>query len=132
MERIAGFRKTVLILAFLGTFFCSVFAQTPQIQYEKATTSDCVRTFDIGYEKLYYLTLAGINDYNFQIKEMQTKSGYIMFADNNNKVFLASIIYVSSTKSILKLTPCDNTYNFTVTTPSSLFRYIEENKLKTF
>lgn len=108
------------------------FGDTTQTQTKMATTTDCIKTFPIGFEKLYYLTLAGINQYNYKIKEMQTKSGFIIFTDNNNKTFLASIIYVSSTKSMLKLTPCDNTYNFTIHTPTNMFNYIEANQLKTF
>ena len=61
-----------------------------------------------------------------------SKDENTIFTDNNNKTFLASIIYVSSTKSMLKLTPCDNTYNFTIHTPTNMFNYIEANQLKTF
>ncbi|DAA95998.1 TPA: hypothetical protein CPT80_07800 [Candidatus Gastranaerophilales bacterium HUM_9] len=129
MERII---KLFFIL-FLAVCPCmQAFGDTTQTQTKMATTTDCIKTFPIGFEKLYYLTLAGINQYNYKIKEMQTKSGFIIFTDNNNKTFLASIIYVSSTKSMLKLTPCDNTYNFTIHTPTNMFNYIEANQLKTF
>lgn len=128
--------ERIILALFLVVGFCSpIFANTPvatTVPTQMATSTDCIRSFPIGYEKLYYLTLAGANQLNYQIKEMQTKGGFIVFADNNNKMFLASIIYVSSTKSMLKLAPCDNAYNFTISTPTNLFNYIEANQLKTF
>ena len=129
MERIV---KIFFILILAVCPCLQAFGDTAQTQTRMATTADCIKTFPVGFEKLYYLTLAGMNQYNYKIKEMQTKSGFIIFTDNNNKTFLASIIYVSSTKSMLKLTPCDNTYNFTVHTPTNMFNYIEANQLKSF
>jgi len=129
MERII---KVFFILVLAVCPWMQAFGDTAQTQTRMATTTDCIRTFPVGFEKLYYLALAGMNQYNYKIKEMQTKSGFIIFTDNNNKTFLASIIYVSSTKSMLKLTPCDNTYNFTVHTPTNMFNYIEANQLKSF
>ena len=130
MERII---KSLIIILFVFCInICVPTVANTNISATMATTTDCIKTFPIGFEKLYYLTLAGINQYNYKIKEMQTKSGFIIFTDNNNKTFLASIIYVSSTKSMLKLTPCDNTYNFTIHTPTNMFNYIEANQLKTF
>lgn len=128
--------ERIVLTLFLIFGFCPFsLANTPvttTVPTQMATPTDCVRSFPIGYEKLYYLTLAGTNQLNYQIKEMQTKGGFIVFVDNNNKMFLASIIYVSSTKSMLKLAPCDNAYNFTISTPNNLFNYIEANQLKTF
>lgn len=128
MERII---KLFAIIIFSISLCLPTMAETV-VQTKIASTTDCVKTFPIGYEKLYYLTLAAANNYNYKIKEMQTKGGFIIFTDNNNKVFLASIVYVSSAKSMLKLTPCDNTYNFTVGTPNNMFSYIEANQLKNY
>lgn len=128
MERVV---KVILILVFsLG--LCLPTMADNFVPTQMATPTDCVKTFPIGFEKLYYLTLSGINNYNYKVKEMQTKGGFILFVDNNNKVFLASIIYVSSSKSMLKLTPCDNAYNFTVGTPNNMFKYIEDNQLNNY
>ncbi len=128
MERIV---KVFFVFIFSICLCLPTMADTV-VQTKMATSSDCVKTFPIGFEKLYYLTLAATNQYNYKIKEMQTKSGFVIFTDNNNKTFLASIIYVSSAKSMLKLTPCDNTYNFTVGTPNNMFSYIEANQLKNY
>lgn len=124
--------RSFILIIFLSFAFVTPTMADNVVSTQMATPTDCVKTFPIGFEKLYYLTLAGINNYNYKVKEMQTKGGFIMFVDNNNKVFLASVIYVSSTKSILKLAPCDNTYNFTVGTPNNMFSYIEANQLNNY
>lgn len=97
----------------------------------KTELTNCVKTFPIGYEKLFYLALAGMNEYDYQIKEVQSKGGYIVFIINNQK-FLASIVYVSSTKSMLKITSFNGDYNFASEIPQKLFKYIETNQTKTF
>jgi len=99
---------------------------------KQAVMSDCIKTFPIGFEKLYYLTLAAANEYNYNIDEIQTKSGYIVFSIAGKRKFLASIIYVSSSKSMLKITPYDGIYNFTTETPQNIFKYVELNQNKTF
>ena len=99
----------------------------PQAEFE----THCVKTFPIGYEKLYYLTLAAINEYNYQIKELQTKGGYIVFVANSKKI-LGTVVYVSSNKSMLKLTPYNSDDSFSIYIPKNIFHYIEENQGKTF
>jgi hypothetical protein len=121
MERI----KIFLIAIVFSLCISPCYAETTM--NKMATSTDCLKTYQISYDKLYYLTLSALNQENLKIKEMQTKSGFITFADKNNKVYLASIIYVSSTKSILKITPCDNIYNFTTTALENIFMYIELN-----
>lgn len=128
MERIV---KTLLILS-LGILMPAFAdtrqpAKTPQqpVQAQKPELMKCVKTFPIAYDKLFYLTLAGINEYNYKIKEIQTRSGYIIFETGYRK-FLASIVYVSSQKSILKITPFSGNYDFNPTVVQNVFNYIDK------
>jgi hypothetical protein len=86
----------------------------------------------IGYEKLFFLTLASTNEYDYNIDEIQTKGGYIVFNTSSNQKFLATIVYVSSTKSMLKITPYNNSYSFSKEIPQKVFNYIETNQSKSF
>lgn len=126
MERIV---KTLIVLS-LGLFI-PAFADTQQAvqspqqtQVQKTELMKCVRTFELPYDKLFYLTLAGLNEYNYKIKEIQTRSGYIIFETGYRK-FLASIVYVSSQKSILKITPFSGNYDFNPTVIQNIFKYID-------
>ena len=126
MERIV---KILIILSF--GIFIPAFAETQQpvqsaqpVQVQKTELMKCVRTFELPYDKLFYLTLAGLNEYNYKIKEIQTRSGYIIFETGYRK-FLASIVYVSSQKSILKITPFSGNYDFNPTVIQNIFKYID-------
>lgn len=87
--------------------------------------STCTKTFPVGVEKLFYLTLSAANEYDYKIKEIQTKSGYIIFETGYRK-FLASVIYVSSEKSMLKITPYSGNYDFSPEVVQKVFNYITQ------
>ena len=94
------------------------------VQSVQPELSNCIKTYPIPYDNLYFLTLASLNEYNYDIKEIQTKSGYIIFETGYRK-FLASIVYVSSTKSMLKITPYSGNYDFPYNVIQNIFKYIE-------
>ena len=126
MERIIG----IIIIIFAFCLFCpnNVMAELPPAEQQtvvQPTPTDCVKTFSIPYDKLFYLTLAATNEYNYKIKEIQTKSGYIIFETGYRK-YLASIVYVSSEKSMLKITPYSGNYDFPINVPKTVFKYIEQ------
>lgn len=130
MERIVKLIFVVFILCFS---VCAVQADNTTVKPPVAASlSDCVKTFPIGYEKLYYLTLAATNEFDYQITEIQTRGGYIAFTTKNNQKFLASIIYVSASKAMLKITPYNGVYNFPSDIPQNFFKYIETYQAKNF
>lgn len=86
----------------------------------------CSKFFKLDKQKLFYLTLASVNANRFEIKEIQSKSGYILFIVGQ-RPFLASIIKVDNTNSMLKITPCNNVYFFPVGIVQNMFKYIELN-----
>lgn len=86
----------------------------------------CTKIFNIDAENLFYLTIAGINANRFQINEIQSRSGYVLF-NAVNKDFLASVIKLDSKTSMLKVTPVSNIYYFQPGIVLNIFRYIELN-----
>ena len=92
--------------------------------------SNCIRTFGINYEKLFLLTEAAIASNNFQVEELQTQGGYIVFSVAQYK-FLATVMAFGN-KAILKITPCNNNYTFPPVIVRNIFKYIEVNQYKKF
>lgn len=84
----------------------------------------CTKFFKMDSQKLFYLTLAGINANRFEIIEIQSQSGYVIFSAAQ-KQFLAKIITVDPKNSMLKITPCSNAYFFPVGIVQNMFKYIE-------
>lgn len=87
---------------------------------------NCTKIFGVNQEKLFYLTLASISANRFNIDEIQSANGYIIFSANRNK-YLATISKVDKTNAILKITPCNNVYNFPPGVLLNTFKYIDLN-----
>lgn len=87
---------------------------------------NCTKIFGVSQEKLFYLTLASISANRFNIDEIQSSNGYIIFSANRNK-YLATISKIDKTNAILKITPCNNIYNFPPGIITNTFKYIDLN-----
>jgi len=130
MERIRIVCLTLFTFIFMSSG--ALFANEPISMSTLVTTQNvsfemCNKIFNIPAEKLFYLSIAGINANRFQIDEIQSKTGYILFTAVN-KQFLASVVKVDSTKSILKITPTNNLYYFPPGIVLNIFKYIEVNE----
>lgn len=128
MERI----KFILVIV-----ICLLFGYGLNVTAEEMTLSalvtpqnvefnDCTKQYNIPPEKLYYLTAGAINENRFEVLELQSKTGYILFKAAG-KEFLASIVKLGTQKSMLKITPTDGNYYFAPGIVSNTFKYIDLN-----
>lgn len=130
MERIA---KLILCLCLLT---CSqVMAAGEQMSLSTLITAqnvhfeNCYKVFNTDNVSLFHLTIAAINANRFNIDEIQSKSGYILFTAVN-KQFLASVSNVNTNQGMLRITPADNNYYFQPGIILNIFKYIELNLSK--
>ena len=131
MERIK-----LKILLITAVVLCAVFLghpakceESPESQLtipQTVSYDNCTKTYYIPSEKLFYLTLASISANRFEIKEMQSKTGYILFKAAG-KEFLATVVYYGLNKSMLKITPTNNNYYFAPGIVLNIFKYIDLN-----
>jgi hypothetical protein len=98
----------------------------PPVQPQPVEFCSCNKFFKFDSQKLFYLTLAGVNANRFTINEIQSKSGYILFSVGQ-KQFLARVINIDAKNSMLKITPCDNIYFFPIGIVQNMFKYVELN-----
>ena len=126
-------KKVILFLALLliPTAFAVEQARpanpTPPITVpQNIMFQNCTKIFAVNKEKLFYLTLASLSANRFTVDEVQTANGYIIFTVNRNK-YLATVASVDSANSILKITPCNNVYNFPPGILLNTFKYIDLN-----
>lgn len=101
-------------------------AQSSPIQPQPVDFSNCSKSFKFNSQKLFYLTVAGVNANRFKIDEIQSKSGYVLFSVAQ-KQFLGKVISIDAQTSMLKITPCNNVYYFPVGIVQNMFKYIELN-----
>lgn len=100
---------------------------TPTPHQTIATYLDCVKIFQIPAENLFYLTLAGINDSNYNILELQSKTPSVLFKAYT-KEFIVIISARDAKSSYMKILPVDNIYNFSESFVRRIFSYIEINR----
>lgn len=128
--------KKVLML-FLMILFCVVpvmaedspaaqLAELELVTPQNIDFAKCVKTFNFPVEKLFYLSISAINANHFQIEELQSKMGYILFRAAN-KNFLMSVVKVDADHSMLKITPADNVYFFPYGVVYNIYKYIDLN-----
>lgn len=127
-------RKFILFLiCILGISSLGVFAAQDSIDASYAKTAasytnykDCIRLYKLPYEKLFYLTLSSVNFNKYEILEMQSRNGYIIFEEDGRE-FLLNVMRKDKNYTFLRLTPADNNYYFSPTIPQKIFRYIDLN-----
>ena len=136
MERII---KLVLFVALISGG--AVFAETstaqqapniptpPAIIIPKLTQDQCIKTFNVGFEKLFLLTEIAISSNNYTVEQIQSDGGYIVFSVNRYR-FLATVMSFSNSQAILKISPCDGNYAFPSIIIKNIFKNIETNQFK--
>ena len=119
-------KKFLLILSLFFVPFVFAEESAPITTPQNIAFENCTKIFAVNKEKLFYLTLGSLSANRFTIDEIQTSNGYIIFTANRNK-YLASVAGVDSANAILKITPCNNVYNFPPGIVTNTFKYIDLN-----
>ena len=121
----------IFILTMLPVFAEEVMqpvTQNPLVVPQNISFENCTKIYNITKEKLFYLTLASASANKFNINEIQTSNGYIIFNAGRNQ-YIATVAKVDDKNSILKITPCNNVYNFPPGILTNMFKYIDLNVL---
>ncbi len=86
----------------------------------------CTRNYILPAEKLFYMAIASAKENRFNVDEIQSKTGYILFTAAG-KQYLASVIKIDNENSQLKITPANNNYFFAPGIVLNFFKYIDLN-----
>lgn len=119
-------KKFLLFISLLFVPFVFAEESAPITAPQNIAFENCTKIFAVNKEKLFYLTLASLSANRFSIDEVQTANGYVIFTVNRNK-YLATVSGVDSANAILKITPCNNVYNFPPGIVLNTFKYIDLN-----
>ena len=126
-----------LLLISLLCLFCAIM-QEPSFakdeldsSYAQSTSSytnyrDCIKLYKLPFSKLFFLALSSAEANKYEILEMQSRNGYIIFKADNRE-FLLSVMKKDKNYTFLKLTPCDNNYYFSSLIPQKIFNYINSH-----
>lgn len=87
---------------------------------------DCIRLYKLPFEKLFLLALSSVNENKYEIVEMQSRNGYILFSAEGRE-FLLTVMKKDKNFTFLRLTPADNNYYFSSFIPQKIFRQVDVN-----
>ena len=93
---------------------------------QNITFESCTKMYAVNKEKLFYLTLAAVTANKFNVEEIQSNNGYVIFSAARNK-YLATVAGIDANNSILKITPCNDIYFFPPGIIINMFKYVELN-----
>lgn len=122
-------KKLICFLFFVCTSICTLpaaFAETTidstykQNQASYTNYKDCIRLYKLPFGKMFMLALSSVNAANYEILEMQSRNGYIIFKAEGRE-FLLDILAKNKSYTYLKITPCDNNYYFNPKIPVKIF-----------
>lgn len=88
--------------------------------------SQCVKTYPLSTENLVYMCLTALSLNNYQIKEIQFRTGTILFSANS-KEFILTTARKDMKNSFVKILPSDNNYNFSPIVINKIYNYIDLN-----
>src|SRR5574344_958110 len=127
------FYSLIVLICFLSSTALYTYAEeTEALQPESATQQsytytnyrDCIRLYKLPFDKVYELALASVNFNKYEIEEMQSRNGYIIFSAEG-KEFLINAMRKDNNYTFLKIAPCDNHYHFSQLIPQKIFRYVD-------
>jgi len=131
VKKIMIFTLLFFAFPFLGQAEDLMFQNQPDVIQELVTPrnvdfSACTKVYDFPVEKLFYMSILAVNANKFEIEELQSKMGYILF-NGANKTFLMSVVKLENGHSMLKITPADNNYFFPYGVVYNIYKYIDMN-----
>lgn len=97
-----------------------------QIQATTTNIKDCLRTYSISSDKLFYVALSAITNSNYKILEIQSNSAKVLF-QAESKEFLLSVARQDNQRSLIKIAPANNSYIFPNTIVKRIYSYIDLN-----
>lgn len=124
--------KLRALLILIGLMFMqTVFAEDVQppsaSTYHNIAYEDCTKMYNKDKIELFYLAIGAVNANKYNLEEIQTQNGYIIFSTGKNK-YLITVAGVDESNSIVKITPCNNLYYFQPSILSNIYNYIDSNK----
>ncbi len=89
---------------------------------------DSIKNFGVSADNMYLTSLSVLNSLNYEILEMQSKSGYILFR-TGAKDYIMTITALTPVTSNIKILPANSIYSTGTSVQKTIFDELELNKL---
>ena len=89
---------------------------------------DSSKNFGVSADNMYLTSLSVLNSLNYEIIEIQSKSGYILFR-TGAKDYIMTVTALSPVTSNNKILPANSVYSTGTAVQKTIFEQLELNKL---
>ena len=89
---------------------------------------DSSKNFGVSADNMYLTSLSVLNSLNYEIIEIQSKSGYILFR-TGAKDYIMTVTALSPVTSNIKILPANNVNSTDTAVQKTIFEQLELNKL---
>ncbi len=96
------------------------------VSSQKTSINQCSDTVSVNSEQLFYLTLSALNKMNYKIKEVQSKTGTVLF-EVAQREFMVTIADIGSNKTFIKILPTNSDYGFSPSLIQNVFYFVKAN-----
>ncbi len=101
---------------------------TPGTAEAATYLDDSSKNFGISADNMYLTSLSVLNSLDYEIIEMQSKSGYILFR-TGAKDYIMTVTAITPVTSNIKILPANSVYSTGTTVQKTIFNELELNKL---
>jgi len=120
-------KKNLLFLIIIFAFFIMAGGM-----FQKANAAsyldDSSKNFGVSADNMYLTSLSVLNSLNYEIIEMQSKSGYILFR-TGAKDYIMTVTALTPVTSNIKILPANSVYSTGTAVQKTIFNELELNKL---
>lgn len=114
------------ILVLFGLFLFTLITST-HVSANESMLSSCNKNYSVSADNLYLLTLSALNSTGqYEVVEMQSKSGYIMFKALN-KNYIVTISKEGTNSSSIKILPANSDFAPGTAIQKAIFDTIDQN-----
>jgi len=86
--------------------------------------SACIKEYPLNHKELYLNALSAINTNKFEVLEIQSKSGLILFQAGRNE-YVATVYFTKSGSSEIKILPANSSFGTGIEVQRAIFTTLD-------
>lgn len=98
------------------------------VSFAASYLDDSIKNFGVSADNMYLTSLSVLNSLNYEILEIQSASGYILFR-TGAKDYIMTVSAITPVTSCIKILPANSIYSTGSTVQKTIFDALELNKL---
>ena len=102
---------------------CSMLIMAPCFASD-TLLGNCIKEYPLNHKELYLNALSAINAHKFEVIEMQSKSGLILFQTGKGE-YVATVYFTKSGSSEIKVLPANSNFSAGIEVQRTIFATLD-------